>query len=123
MRQAALERWQKPDYRNKVITAQLKGLFKRPTSLEKQMINIIRRNNLPYRYTGDGDVLIGYKNPDFVNTEGEKICVEVANTYHHTEEYPAERIAHFKKYGWKCIVFRTDKLNEDLVLSRVGDEN
>jgi hypothetical protein len=115
------EKWKDPEYREKTIKAQLKGLFKRPTSLEKQMIEIIKRNNLPYKYCGDGSFMIGFKNPDFVNVNGQKICIEVANIFHHPDPYIEQRKKHFAKYGWKCIIFRQDKLDENDVL--LGIEN
>ena len=115
--------WQDKSFREKVITATLKGLIKRPTSLEKQMIDIIHKYNLPYKYTGDGSFLIGDRkwNPDFVNTNGEKVCIEVANTLviHHKEGYEQRRKEYFAKYGWECIVFSTNKLNEDKVLEKL----
>jgi very-short-patch-repair endonuclease len=104
--------WQNKEYREKTIRNQLKGLFKRPTSLEMQMIQIIKKHNLPYRYVGNGSFLIGFKNPDFVNVNGQKICIEVANTFHHNNDYAKNRMEYFKKWGWKCIVFRTNKLEE-----------
>jgi very-short-patch-repair endonuclease len=115
--------WNNPNWKTKTIEAQLKGLMKRPTSLEKRMLHIIKKNKLPYEYTGNGSFLIGWKNPDFVNVNGEKICVEVANTFHHDENYIKNRTEHFAKYGWKCIVFRTDKLNENEVISKLGVNN
>jgi len=118
------QRWQSPEYREKTIKAILKGLFKRPTFLEQQMIDIIQKHNLPYKYVGDGSFLIGYKNPDFVNVNGEKICIEVRNPHiskvfhkQSLEQYEKERIEHFAKYGWKCIIFQTDKLDEKEVLA------
>ena len=70
---------------------------------------------------GDGRFLIGWKNPDFVNCNGEKICVEVANTFHHDENYPEKRKEHFKRWGWDCIVFRTNNLNENEVKIRLEE--
>lgn len=103
---------QNPELRERLIKAQLKGLSKRPTSLEKQMIEIIQKYNLPYKYVGDGSLIIGYKNPDFVNTNGEKICVDVRSRAVCTrlekispEEYKQQRKEHFAKYGWESIVF------------------
>jgi very-short-patch-repair endonuclease len=110
------KKYQNPEFRERMIKASLKGLLKRPTSLEKQMLAIIEKHSLPYRYTGDGSFLIGYKNPDFVNTDGQKICIEVANTFHHAEDYEEKRKEHFKKWGWDCIVFRGDKLDENEIL-------
>lgn len=105
--------WQDPKYKERVIRAQLKGLLKRPTSLEQKFINFFQEFNLPYKYVGDGSLLIGFKNPDFVNTNGEKICIEVANRViaHHPEGWAENRIEHFKKYGWQCFVFHEEDLN------------
>ena len=115
------------EYKSKILKASLKGLFKkRPTSLEIQMIKIIQKYKLPYKYTGDGEVLIGFKNPDFVNTNGEKICIDVRHPKINEvfykiskEEYVQQRVNHFAKYGWRCIVFVTDKLNEDGIIALI----
>ena len=109
------KRWKNNIYRENQIKSILKGLFEiRPTSLEKQMIDIIKKYELPYKYTGDGSFLIGYKNPDFVNINGQKRCIEVANIFHHKKDYEQKRIEHFAKYGWKCYVFKMDNLYNDL---------
>lgn len=108
--------WSKEN-KEKQIKAILKGLIKRPTYLEKQMIDIIKRNNLPYKYTGNGTFLIGYKNPDFVNINGEKKLIEVGNVYHHQNNYENERRNHFAKYGWKSYIFIQDHLDEKQILS------
>ncbi len=97
----------------------LKGLIKRPTSLEKQMIDIIKRNNLPYKYTGNGSFLIGFKNPDFININGEKKLIEVGNVFHHQGNYIKERSEHFAKYGWKSLIFIGNTLNEKEILSKL----
>ena len=113
--------WQDPEFREKTIKAIFKGSHKRPTSLEQQMLAIIEKHSLPYRYTGDGSFLIGYKNPDFVNTNSQKVCIEVANIFHHAEDYEQKRKDHFRKWGWECIVFRTDKLDEKEILKKLGE--
>lgn len=119
---AKIKQWKDKEYREKVTKNSLKALFnKRPTSLEKQMIDIINKNNLSYKYTGDGSFLIGYKNPDFINTNGEKICIEVANTFHHKKDYPIKRKEYFKRFGWKCIVFLMNNLYEKKVLEQIAN--
>jgi len=97
----------------------LKGLLKRPTSLEKQFIAICKKHELPFRYVGDGEFFIGSKNPDFIQISGKKVCVEVANTYHHSENYKQERKAYFSRFGWGCIVFKCNHLDEASVLSKL----
>ena len=76
---------------------------------------------MPYRYVGDGSFLVGYKNPDFVNVNGQKICIEVANHYHHPYPYKKKRIEHFAKWGWKCLVFFEDKVKEDFVIEKLKE--
>lgn len=103
------ERWKNPEYREKTIKNILKALFKRPTSFEKIIIDIIKEYSLPYKYVGDGSFLIGYKNPDFIEINGEKICIEVFHNYFKErdcgsiEEYKKQRSSHFAGYGWKTI--------------------
>jgi hypothetical protein len=108
--------WSNKEYKDKTIRAILKGLIKRPTSLEKQMIDVIKRNNLPYKYVGDGSFLIGFKNPDFVNVNGEKKLIEVGNVFHHQNDYIEKRKSYFAKYGWKSYIFINDIINENYIL-------
>ena len=124
-KKATLKLWRNPEYREKTIKNTMEALRQRPTSLEKQMIEIIQKHNLPYRYTGNGSFLIGFKNPDFVNINGQKICIEVLNDYigHHPLDYEKNRSTHFAKYGWKTIFFRVKNntfLNEKEVLEKIN---
>lgn len=115
------EMWSNPEFRERATMNILKGLIKRPTSLEKKMIEIIEKNNLPYKYVGNGSFLIGFKNPDFVNVNGQKICMEVANFYHHKGNWEKNRIEHFAKYGWKTIVIWENEFdNENIILEKIG---
>lgn len=111
--------WQDPELRERRIRNTLKGLLKRPTSLEQRFIKFFTDHRLPFKYVGDGSFLIGYKNPDFVNTDGRKIVIEVSNSFFHRDkpDWATKRAAHFKKYGWDCIILETDKsyLSEDFI--------
>jgi len=111
--------WQDPELRERRIQNTLKGLLKRPTSLEQRFIKFFTDYRLPFKYVGDGSFLIGYKNPDFVNTNGRKIVIEVSNSFFHRDkpDWATRRKAHFKKYGWDCIILETDKsyLSEDFI--------
>lgn len=116
--------WQIKSNKEKRIKQVLKGLFKNPTSYEKKVIDVINKYNLPYRYTGDGGFLIGHKSPDFVNFNGEKICLEIrSHKINQTwakisdEEYISNRINHFKRYGWECKVLVIDNPDEKDILN------
>ena len=105
--------WKNDEYKEKVVKNSLKGLLKRPTSLEKKFIEFIEKYDLPFKYTGNGTFLIGYKNPDFVCITDKKVCIEVANEYHHPPPYATKRVKHFAKWGWKCLIFfQNDKTCE-----------
>ena len=89
------------------------------------MINIIKKYNLPYKYVGNGDLIINGKNPDFVNINGEKKLIEVGcnfykeRMYGSLEKYKIERKKHFAKYGWDTIFCLGDKLSEKEVLAKI----
>jgi hypothetical protein len=95
------------------------GQFK-PTSLERKMKKIIQKYHLSYKYVGDFSFMIGRKNPDFINTNGQKICIEVRNKdvckyldKITPQQYVIDRCNSFKKYGWRCLVFFNDELEEE----------
>jgi len=114
--------WKNEEYREKQIKCVLQGLFKRPTSLEQKFIDFLEKYELPFSYCGDGSLLIGYKNPDFYENNGIKLCIEVADPFFHqpTKEYEEKRLQHFLKWGWQCIVIWDDELyNEQTLLQRV----
>ena len=108
--------WENKEWREKQVKLMLASLFKRPTSLEREMIQIIEKYKLPYKYVGDGSFLIGYKNPDFININGEKKLIEVGNVYHHQGDYIEKRKAHFTRYGWESYFFITNKLEENKII-------
>ena len=109
--------WQKPEHKEKRVKAIIKGLMKRPTSLEQKLIEIIQKYRLPYKYVGDGSFLIGFKNPDFINTAGDKSCIEVANRFHHQGDWAVKRREHFKRYGWDCAIIFEDQLDESKIIN------
>lgn len=125
------KRWQDLEYKEKTIKAMLKALFKRPTKLEQRNIDFMNRYNLPISYCGDGSLIIGGKNPDAYENNGKKLCFEFANKneksvkrrgriYQSWQEYEKQRIEHFIKFGWKCLIVWEDELqNEELLLEKI----
>jgi predicted DNA-binding protein YlxM (UPF0122 family) len=113
------ELWTNPEYRRKEVEAHKKlevvekaiaNLKYRPTSLERKLMEIIEKHNLPYIYTGDGSFRIGRLNPDFVNNNGKKIAVDIFGDYWHNREetpwYGRESVRKLimKRYGWDLRV-------------------
>lgn len=105
-----------------------KALSRRtPTSLEKKFQSIIEKHNLPYRFVGDGSFIIGRKNPDFINTNGEKVAIEVYARYYklrHAETVQAwieERERIFKEHGWKVLFFDAMQVTEENILKHLRE--
>ncbi len=115
----------------KLTKEHIKNCLRRrtPSSLEKKFQGIVDKHNLPYKYVGDGSFMIGRKNPDFINTNSEKIAVEVyANFYkqldnRNVEKWKERRNKIFREYGWKVIYFNEVEVNEKNVLAKIKEGN
>lgn len=96
-----------------------------PSSLEEKFQGIIDKYNLSYKYVGNGKFFIERYNPDFINTNHEKIAIEVYARYYKLrnsesiEEWKRERSEVFKKYGWEIIFFNEIEVNEKNILAKM----
>jgi len=111
--------------RKGAIQAYKNGKYnKRPTSIEKQFMEICDRHDLPFKYVGDGQFWIEGMNPDFVNVNGRKVAIEILGDYWHNEDEFRKRKGKFSKYGWKCIGIwghELEELTEEEIVKRVGE--
>jgi very-short-patch-repair endonuclease len=109
--------WKNPSYREKTIVATLKHMSNRPTTFERKIINLCSKYRLPFVYTGDGRLLIGFKNPDFV-CESNKIVIEVFLNYFKIRDYGSLkkymkiRGNHFLKYGYSTIFINENDISD-----------
>ena len=100
---------------------------RKPNGPECQLQSVLDRY-FPneWKYTGDGkdaeDWIEGV-NPDFMSANGRKHLIEVFGYHWHDSEYfpnrmsEEELIAHYKSYGYDCIVFwEFDVYNEEEVV-------
>ena len=121
-----------PNYKGKLwrndsfIEKQKKSRGLNPNGLEKQFIDIIKTNALPYKYVGDFSLWIDGKNPDFISTDGSKRIIEVFGKYWHTtvcsNYYYTEhgRKDFFAKRGYECLVIWDYELkNKDKLLNKI----
>jgi len=110
---------------------QLRKMLRRriPTSLEEKFQSIVDKHNLPYKYVGNGSFIIGGKNPDFINTNNEKIAVEVyaeyfkKKDYKTIENYKIQRSEVFRQYGWEIVYFNEIEVNEENILNKLNEVN
>jgi len=114
--------------KGKTITKeQLKNMLRRhiPSSLEEKFQSIVDKYNLPYKYVGDGSFKIDKYNPDFINTNSEKIAIEVYTKYfkkrnnNNIEDWKEKRSKIFAKYGWSIFFFDETQVNEGYVLEKL----
>ena len=142
------ENWKDPEYSRRIsvgVSETLTGLWKnpafamsmskawsrKPNSPETSMLGILERN-FPgdWKYTGDGTFWVEGRNPDFTNVNGKKQVIEVFGAYWHDPSYfphrptDEELVAHYKRYGFECIVFwEYDAYDEVLVADKVKELN
>lgn len=104
------------------LERRLPYLRARPTKPEQRFIELSRKYNLPFRYTGNGSFRIENIYPDFVECNGHKVCIEIFGDYWHTplfnhhiefDRTERGRKGILKKYGWKCIVLWQSALMAD----------
>lgn len=130
-RQQDVERWKDLDERKrfsermeqqwkneKCIQKMLSNRNIPPSQLEKEFMLFIRDNNLPFKYVGNGKLIIDKKVPDFAESNGKKIVLEVAYKrdkdwrFGSWQKYEESRIQHFMKNGWKCLVLWSKELED-----------
>lgn len=90
--------------KEKMIRSLQKSIHKKPNKQEKKLIELFYQYNLPYKFVGDFTIWIGGKNPDFINTNGDKKLIEYAGRYWHTEEEMDKRIKLFAEYGFETLI-------------------
>ncbi len=95
------------------------------SSLETKFENIIKQLGLPYKFVGNGEVMVARKVPDFVDSNGEKVAIEVFYRRHKElfrgglEVWKAERARIFIENGWKIIFFDETEVTSDKVLNKL----
>lgn len=98
----------------------LKSLLKRPTKPEKIIIDLIKKHNLPFKYVGNGSVILNGINPDFIECNGKKIIIEVFGNYWHKEgakifrqtEYGRRKI--YSEVGYKVLILWENDIYKDV---------
>jgi G:T-mismatch repair DNA endonuclease (very short patch repair protein) len=124
--------WQNREFRDRCVQAIIKANQVRPTAPERTMQSILdRRFPGEWRYTGNGDFIVGGKNPDFVNVNGRKAVIEVFGNWWHSEQKTgrtseqevATRQRHFADWGYDCaVIWEREVTDEDAVLAKLSKE-
>lgn len=98
----------------------------KPTKIEYRLIKVCERYRLPFRYVGNGQAIIGHKNPDFICTDPySKKLIDVFGSYWHRRNGgdPAyDRQRYFYELGWQCLIIWEDELkrmSDDTLASHI----
>ena len=137
--EVARKLWQNPEFRAKRIATQKKiwrandfEVMKKmmlancisPNKPETSVLNIL--NELypnEWKFTGDGQVIIDGLNPDFVNTNGKKLIIEVFGNYWHRQNVKPYRVNEgrvdvYAQYGYKTLIIWEHETKNPEVLRR-----
>lgn len=87
--------------------------IRKPTSPERLIIRLIKENNLPFNYVGDGKIWFERFNPDFLS-KNPKHIIEIFGDYWHknTQERDKLRLETYNKYGYKTLVIWEHELKD-----------
>lgn len=120
------ELWKNDTFKNKMLLS----LWRRPTSLETKLSNILIKYSMPFVYVGDGKFLLACKNPDFIDITN-KVAIEVYSKYFKLknygsiEKYQQMCIDKYSSVGWKVIFFDENELADTncdiIVLDKICD--
>ena len=64
-----------------------------------------------WKYTGNWDFMIGHRNPDFVNVNGQKQIIELFGVYWHSIFDIAKVTNFYKQYGFTTLIIWEDELS------------
>lgn len=140
--------WQDPTYRKEqgeyhgerlkqlykdpeFLKNRMKKLAKKPTRPEQRIITVIEKYELPLEYVGDGAVIIGNLNPDFIFTNGVKGLVEVFGRYWHETYKRVDwkrsefgRKAVFSQLGYSTLILWDDEIynmDDNQLYNKIND--
>lgn len=81
-----------------------------------------------YKFTGDGGIILGGFNPDFINCNGQKKIIELYGDYWHNKKElisrDKRRLKTYKKYGYKLLIIWEHELKDpEKVISKIMEFN
>lgn len=118
-RQKRLEMWSLDSY----VANQMRARQVRPNKVELYLQAFLNKHfSDTWKYVGDGQLIIGGKCPDFTNINGRKQLIELFGNYWHKDDNPEDKIGHYRKFGFDCLVIWENELNkEDELMQKVKE--
>ena len=98
-----------------------------PNKPEKIVDSVLTELKLPYKFVGDGQIIIHGKCPDFINCNGQKKIIEVFGDYWHREKknlkfHQTEKGTRtiYRKYGYQTlVVWESELVNIEKVKEKI----
>lgn len=124
VRQAAKERWQVPEKRDRMIKAFLD--MRSPNQHEiviQEILDKLYPNE--WKFVGNGMVIINGLNPDFVNINGKKMIIEYFGRPWHKPQDEKFKIKMYAEFGWKTLIIWSDefgsRVKEEVIKEKVDE--
>lgn len=91
-----------------------------PNKEESCLIDLFNEYNLPYKFVGNGQVIIGGKNPDFININGRKTVIEFFGEHWHSLKDEQEKRVIYNSYGFAMLsIWGIELKNLGKVVSKI----
>lgn len=109
---------------NETLKLILQRVHSKPNGTEKQFIKICNDHGLPFRYVGDGNLIINGMNPDFVNTTNPSHIIETFGRYWHEQRktpfHKSEwgKMLAYENLGYRCLVLWEEELRDSSAVVR-----
>jgi len=113
MKEIMQSKWKTEYFRKKFLEGMKKTTKITPNNLEVKMIDIMKKNNFPFSFVGNGNFWINgggtSYNPDFIhNDKTQKKLIEIFGDFWHNKEdhkkRDVERIKTYKEKGFGVLV-------------------
>lgn len=119
--EASKRQWKNPEYARKVITA----LQEEPNKSERELIELMKKNRFPFKYVGDGKVVIDGQVPDFIATNGSKRVIELFGAPWHDPNHSkkikvkpsrteAAKRKFYAQHGYDCLIIWDNELKDEV---------
>lgn len=121
--------WANAEYKDKAVKLLRQAQQKRPNKGEQKLVELFENERLPYKYVGDGSLIIYGFNPDFIHSNGQKKIIEFFGDYWHKDrdDLPWERTEQgrrelFAQLGFSTLViWQHDLKDMNAVLEKVNE--
>lgn len=91
-----------------------------PSNEETAFMAFLADHGFSYQYVGDGSLVIGGRNPDFLSADGQKRLIELWGDCYHQQHMSQSRIEHFSQYGYRTlIIWASEMVNPDIVAEKI----